>query len=876
MCWKTLKNFVELIEVYPIHFGVILVGDLQITSVLMEGLKSLRKANEDFVSEFIDRIEYGMSPEKLTTILKETCIDCDIDIEYSHAGKRCEEFCETVGLCGPVQLLLNGKLLSIDPSHLIDESSIEETIFYELSSEKRNILNLAMRGILNPPLDSFFEKLTFMNTTDRVNSEISSIGTGDIKLAPFLPKSPFSIIKPKSLGFFHIFFTKNDTKLVSIFLDALERYSHMPFSYNIYFYDIENIRQWDEIISKICSKCSENEVFNMALESQDQMKKLGLTKGTIIVNGRIIDGDYFKNYRDFIIAYECETARIGTLGIADILGDFDKVEEVSYALLKSSKMIKDFEVYRNNPLPQMMQPKAITKVFRDEKPVLEVSALINLASKEAIVMLTLCEWMKSLNASVTITFQSSFNDAKFPVYRYYKYLIKNSFEDSLVLPVESKWTYSLNLDIHSSWMIRPVKSSLDLDNLHSSDHQIIHYKLKSLLIQGHCAQTYRGFDMEPPNGLQLVLKNSSAIVADTIVMKNLGYFQFQARPGTYLINLANGRSEELFQISKGQRIDLMDIVGDPAIMAVSKYSGMENEELLETGAASDIGDVINIFSLASGKLYERLIKIMMSSVMKFTKEKVKFWLLEDFFSPGFTDDIDKLAKALGFEYELLSYKWPSWLYAQTEKQRIIWGYKILFLDVLFPLKLGRVIYIDADQVVRTDVKELWEMDLEGAPYAYTPFCDSNPLTQKFMFWKSGYWKNHLKDLPYHISALYIIDLNRFRDLGAGDILRYFYDSLAQSPDSLSNLDQDLPNFTQTHLKIYSLPQEWLWCASWCSEESKEQAKSIDLCNNPLTREHKIEAAKKYIPEWNDYDLQVKRILQGEKKPEDHKEFNKEL
>jgi UDP-glucose:glycoprotein glucosyltransferase len=214
--------------------------------------------------------------------------------------------------------------------------------------------------------------------------------------------------------------------------------------------------------------------------------------------------------------------------------------------------------------------------------------------------------------------------------------------------------------------------------------------------------------------------------------------------------------------------------------------------------------------------------------------------------------------------------------AQTEKQRIIWGYKILFLDVLFPLKLGRVIYIDADQVVRTDVKELWDLDLEGAPYAYTPFCDSNPLTQKFMFWKSGYWKNHLKDLPYHISALYIIDLNRFRDLGAGDILRYFYDSLAQSPDSLSNLDQDLPNFTQTHLKIFSLPQEWLWCASWCSEESKEQAKSIDLCNNPLTREHKIEAAKKYIPEWNDYDLQVKRILQGEKTLENHKEFNKEL
>lgn len=44
--------------------------------------------------------------------------------------------------------------------------------------------------------------------------------------------------------------------------------------------------------------------------------------------------------------------------------------------------------------------------------------------------------------------------------------------------------------------------------------------------------------------------------------------------------------------------------------------------------------------------------------------------------------------------------WPSWLRAQTEKQRIIWGYKVLFLDVLFPLKVKRVIYIDSDQLVR--------------------------------------------------------------------------------------------------------------------------------------------------------------------------------
>jgi UDP-glucose:glycoprotein glucosyltransferase len=343
--------------------------------------------------------------------------------------------------------------------------------------------------------------------------------------------------------------------------------------------------------------------------------------------------------------------------------------------------------------------------------------------------------------------------------------------------------------------------------------------------------------IEPPNGLQLTLKKSGVAFAETIVMKNFGYFQFQATPGSFEIELAKGRSSMIFDIVLGGQIHVKDITGGVSLMSVSKKAGHEKEQVLELSRI-DSGETIHVFSLASGKLYERLIKIMMTSVMKFTKSKVKFWLLEDFFTPNFADGIEGLAKSLGFEYELLSYKWPSWLYRQTEKQRIIWGYKILFLDVLFPLSINRVIYIDADQVVRADIKELWDLDLKGAPYAYTPFCDSNPLTEKFMFWKGGYWKNHLKDLPYHISALYVVDLHTFRNLGAGDILKYFYETLAPSPDSLSNLDQDLPNFAQSHLKIYSLPQEWLWCASWCSEESQKNAKSIDLCNNSLTREHK--------------------------------------
>jgi len=39
---------------------------------------------------------------------------------------------------------------------------------------------------------------------------------------------------------------------------------------------------------------------------------------------------------------------------------------------------------------------------------------------------------------------------------------------------------------------------------------------------------------------------------------------------------------------------------------------------------------------------------------------------------------------------------------------------------------------------------------------------------------------------------------------------------------LANLDQDLPNYAQHAVPIHSLPQEWLWCETWCSDDSKEK------------------------------------------------------
>ncbi len=103
-------------------------------------------------------------------------------------------------------------------------------------------------------------------------------------------------------------------------------------------------------------------------------------------------------------------------------------------------------------------------------------------------------------------------------------------------------------------------------------------------------------------------------------------------------------------------------------------------------------------------------------------------------------------------------------------------------------------------------------------------------------------------------------MKRLRRMAAGDQYRMIYDNLSADPNSLANLDQDLPNFAQHQVPIFSLPEEWLWCATWCNQESKAAAKTIDLCNNPLTKAPKLEVAKKIVPEWEETDAALEKLF----------------
>ncbi|XP_078077778.1 UDP-glucose:glycoprotein glucosyltransferase 1 isoform X2 [Mustelus asterias] len=564
---------------------------------------------------------------------------------------------------------------------------------------------------------------------------------------------------------------------------------------------------------------------------------------------------------------------------------------------------------------------SVVKIQPQDGVFYEVVAILDPVSREAQRMASLLMVLHQvINMKLKVFMNCRPQLSEMPLKSFYRFVLEPELvftaDNNLsagpmakFLEIPETSLFTLNMITPESWLVESLHSPIDLDNIHLEEVEGIvsaEYELEYIILEGHCFDVTTG---QPPRGLQFTLgmKHNPAMV-DTVVMANLGYFQLKANPGAWLLRLRKGRSSDIYQIFTHEGADSTDDADDLVVevnsfkskilkVQVHKKPGKINEHLLNDEGSEDKGiwksitsfaedfrsdqtenkedDILNIFSVASGHLYERFLRIMMLSVLKHTKSTVKFWFLKNYLSPTFKELIPEMAHEYGFQYELVQYKWPQWLHQQTEKQRTIWGYKILFLDVLFPLAVNKIIFVDADQIVRTDLKELLDLDLDGAPYGYTPFCDSRKEMDGYRFWNSGYWASHLGDRKYHISALYVVDLKRFRKLAAGDRLRGQYQALSQDPNSLSNLDQDLPNNMIHQVAIKSLPQEWLWCETWCSDESKKMAKTIDLCNNPKTKEPKLKAAVRIVPEWSDYDNEIKLLLKRveEQKMDNHIKAN---
>ncbi|RCI07592.1 hypothetical protein L249_1642 [Ophiocordyceps polyrhachis-furcata BCC 54312] len=661
-----------------------------------------------------------------------------------------------------------------------------------------------------------------------------------------------------------------------------------------------------------------------ALSAFLNMAKVEPGRNAIILNGRVVgpmasDETFTADDFQLLLEYEQGQRILPVYAAIDDLGLGDKLSNALAAAKATSvtalSTISDLPegIFESAPTIRSTMydswdvSHATIEVGDPETASIHIAGLLDPASEKGQRWTPILRVLSELDGVyLKIILNPREKITELPLKRFFRYVMdaKPSFEENGSVKalkasfesLPSEVLLTAGMDVPPAWLVASKESVHDLDNVKLSTVKSnidATYELEHILIEGHSREG-RG---APPRGAQLTLATEKdPMITDTIIMSNLGFFQFKANPGFYSIKLKEGRTAEIYTIEsigaqgweatpgdEGTELALMDFQGTTLYPRLKRRPGMEQADVLETSDSTSTGGIlskglklaeellggakvkspsvqkhadINIFSVASGHLYERMLNIMMVSVMRNTKHSVKFWFIEQFLSPSFKEFIPHVAEEYGFEYEMVTYKWPHWLRQQKEKQREIWGYKILFLDVLFPLSLDKVIFVDADQIVRTDMMDLVNLDLKGAPYGFAPMCDSRTEMEGFRFWKQGYWANYLRGRPYHISALYVVDLRRFRELAAGDRLRQQYHALSADPASLSNLDQDLPNHMQFEIPIHSLPQEWLWCETWCSDESLSMARTIDLCNNPQTKEPKLDRAKRQVPEWTVYDDEI--------------------
>lgn len=776
--------------------------------------------------------------------------------------------------------------------------------------------------------DDEFRPLTMWVVGDMDSSEGQALLTSAFSHLKTSVQSRIGIIhNPKSSGASSNLIRKS----IQVALDLLDRHTAKLFIMKLLKpSNIQQILNGEKTVLDFAISNMNVETFEKKLNSFDEKtlsyhkafckKVLKISPGerAIIVNGRLIgpfdDNESFTQ-EDFHLLEVYSHGLYAEKLVKELKTGMNALELNSELIMKvTSILLAHVQPKVRHEIKFYGDKYSVVKIpaAESEEPAHEVTVIVDPVSKGAAKLSAMLSVLKRvINANFKIYLNCVDKHSAMPLRSFYRFVLNEEPQfgadgDYGIAPF-AKFTglptsplFTLAMVTPENWLVEVVKSPYDLDNIHLEQVESnVHadFELEHLLMEGHCYEQSSG---NPPRGLQFILgTKSSPMVVDTIVMANLGYFQLKANPGAWNLKLRQGRSAEIYEIVGSDNTDTTPGSSDVQILIsnfrshiikvkVAKKPGKQFEELLYDDSDNGNGiwstitstfsgnkseqegldDKINIFSLASGHLYERFLRIMMLSVLKSTKTPVKFWFLKNFLSPTFKDYLPYMAKHYKFEYELVQYKWPRWLNQQSEKQRIIWGYKILFLDVLFPLDVKKIIFVDADQVVRADMKELNDLDLGGAPYGYTPFCDSRTDMDGYRFWKSGYWASHLAGRKYHISALYVVDLKKFRRVAAGDRLRGQYQGLSQDPNSLSNLDQDLPNNMIHQVNIKSLPQEWLWCETWCSDNTKKDAKTIDLCNNPKTKESKLASAMRIIPEWKEYDAELKKLFESYEKQKD--------
>ncbi|XP_063005624.1 UDP-glucose:glycoprotein glucosyltransferase 2 isoform X3 [Melospiza melodia melodia] len=316
--------------------------------------------------------------------------------------------------------------------------------------------------------------------------------------------------------------------------------------------------------------------------------------------------------------------------------------------LPKTEMRQDVELLKEQHSVIKIEPQ-------ENDPFYDVVAIVDPLTREAQKMTHLLIVLKDIiNMKLRLFLNCRSKLSEVPLKSFYRFVLEPELNYGINkhLPSEPVAKFlelpespllTLNMITPESWLVEAVNSSCDLDNIHLQEIKgavIAEYELEYILLEGHCFDVTTG---QPPRGLQFTLgTEKNPVMVDTIVMANLGYFQLKANPGAWMLRLRKGRSEEIYQVFSHEGTDSVADLADVIVVLnnfrskiikvqVQKKPGKVNEELLTDGTTAKKGkvesvarfseeiptdekekksDILNIFSVASGHLYERFLRLI--------------------------------------------------------------------------------------------------------------------------------------------------------------------------------------------------------------------------------------------------------------------------
>lgn len=164
-------------------------------------------------------------------------------------------------------------------------------------------------------------------------------------------------------------------------------------------------------------------------------------------------------------------------------------------------------------------------------------------------------------------------------------------------------------------------------------------------------------------------------------------------------------------------------------------------------------------------------------------EKIHFYV----FSSGITTqnklDLQQLAQSYKRELTIIEIK-DIQEYLDFEFDTLGWNQVILarlFMSKILPESVDKILYMDADTIVRGSLKELWELDLQGKTLG---MCIEPTVNRRR--------KNELglETKYYYNSGVLLVDLKRWRQIKAEELMVNFY---RERNGNLFAPDQDIIN-----------------------------------------------------------------------------------